>query len=276
MISFVAVTAVAYVVLSLTSNVAFAAFGSSFSPRIAAGGVLALSLLFGPAAAWGSAFGYLGADVARGVLGFSSVYSATGYFLLAYLGYSLWGNLGRLSSGSGPAMRSRKQIAEYLVVALVSLSALVAVSSWGYAVLGVLPYFVAVTDSFADYLFPVVVIGPVVLYALYPRFEANDLVYRGVSRSEASMWRTYTVSFVLLSWLLLGVAISIAHQTYQQLPYLAFVRRDLEFVVTLSDTVFGPTGARIQVALGSLLFSTLLLVLIYRGGFSPADRITND
>jgi hypothetical protein len=276
MVSFVLVTAITYIVLSLASNVGFAAFGSSFSPRIATGGVLALSLLFGPAAAWGAPLGYLGVDVARGTLGFASVYGAIGYFLLAYLGYSLWGNLGRLSSGSEPTMRSRRQIAEYLVIALVSVSALVAVSSWGYAVLGVLPYFVAVADSFADFLFPVLVIGPLVLYFLYPRFEANDLVYRGVSRSETSMWRVYTVSFVLVSWLLLGVVIGIARQTYQQLPYQTFVRRDLEYVVTLSETALGPAGARIQIALGSVSFATLLLILIYRGGFNSADRTAND
>ena len=276
MISFVAVTTATYIVLSLTFDGAITAFDLGFTPQIAAGGVLVLSLLFGPAAAWGSAIGYLGVDVVQGVLGFSSTFGAVGHFLPAYLSYNLWGNLGSLSSGSEPTMRSPQQIGEYLLVAFISLVALIAITAWGNAVLGILPYFITVAASFINHLIPAVIIGPPALYFLYPRLRAKDLSYHGISESEPSMWHIYVTSFLLLSWVLLGSVISIGYQIYQQVPYQSFVRRDLEFLRTLAGIAFGSTGGRIQAVLGSILFSALLLVLIYRGGFGRVDRTTKE
>jgi energy-coupling factor transport system substrate-specific component len=275
-ISFVAVTTVTYLVLSLAFSGSIAAFDPGSSPRIATGGVLVLGLLFGPAAAWGSALGYLGVEVVYGVLGFPSVFGAIGHFLLAYLGYNLWGNFGLLSDGSGPTMRSRRQIAEYFAVAFVSSSALIAITAWGYAVLGILPYFVTATASFVQYFLPTVVVGPVVLYFLYPRLEDRNLLYRDVSESNASTWRTYVTSLVLVSWLLAGNLASIGYQIYRRAPYRSFVRRDLESVRALAETIFGSAVGRIQVALGSVLFSALLLALIYHGGFGCVNRTTGE
>ena len=275
MISFVVVTTVTYIVLSLVFNGTITAFGSSYSPHFAAGGVLVLSLLFGPAAAWGSVLGYLGVDIAHGVLGFSSVFGVVGHFLLAYLGYNLWGNLEPLSSGSEPTMRSRQQIVEYAALAFISLSALITITAWGHVILGILPYFVTVTALLTNHFVPAVVVGPIVLYVFYPRLRASDLVYRGILGSESSMWRTYAASFVLVSWLLLGSVISIGYQIYRQVPYQSFVRRDLESVRAFAEVAFGSTGGRIQAVLGSVLFSALLLVLIYHGGFASVDRTTD-
>ena len=275
-ISFVAITAVTYVVISLLISSTITSFGSGFSPRIAVGGVLVFSLLFGPAAAWGSALGFLGTEIVYGSLGFSSVFGAIGHFLLAYLAYNLWGNLGLLSSGSEPTMRSRRQANEFVLVAFISSSALIAITAWGYEILGTLPYFITVTDSFTDFFLPAVLIGLALLYFLYPRLEAKGLTYRGVSASDPSMWRVHTTSLILVSWLLLGTVISIGYQIYQRIPYHSFVRRDLESVRALAEIALGPTGGRVQAVLGSILFTSLLMVLLYHGGFGRADRMAGD
>jgi energy-coupling factor transport system substrate-specific component len=48
------------------------------------------SILFGPAAAWGSAFGNLIGDF-FGTLGLGSIFGFVGNFLYAYIPYRLWG-----------------------------------------------------------------------------------------------------------------------------------------------------------------------------------------
>src|SRR5919202_3630503 len=74
------------------------------------------SLLFGPAAAWGTAFGNLIGDLQGGTFSPGSVFGFFGNFLLGLIPYALWGRLGVLSVGGGPLMQSRRQWVEYGVI----------------------------------------------------------------------------------------------------------------------------------------------------------------
>ena len=55
------------------------------------------SLLFGPAAAWGAAFGNLIGDF-FGTLGLGSIFGFVGNFFYGLVAYKLWGKMGLLSS----------------------------------------------------------------------------------------------------------------------------------------------------------------------------------
>lgn len=52
-----------------------------------------LSLLFGPAGAWGSAIGNLIGDLFGGTLGIGSIFGFFGNFFLGFIPYKMWGAL---------------------------------------------------------------------------------------------------------------------------------------------------------------------------------------
>ncbi len=96
------------------------------------------ALMFGPAAAWGSAFGNLFSDVFGGTLSMASAFGFVANFFTALAAYKLWGNLGRLSSGEEPTMRSPRQLLEYAVVAFVAAVGISVVAvAWLLAGIGI-------------------------------------------------------------------------------------------------------------------------------------------
>ena len=134
------------------------------------------SLLFGPAAAWGAAIGNLIGDL-FGTLGPGSLFGMIGNFVYAYLPYRFWGRLGPLSSGQSPALRSFRQILEYLILcALASLACAVTIG-WGLDLMHLLPFQVLAPAIFLNNLLMSAVLGPPLLRFLYPRVARWGLLY---------------------------------------------------------------------------------------------------
>ena len=79
---------------------------------------LVFGLLFGPAGAWGAAFGNLIGDF-FGTLGLGSLFGFVGNFFYGLVPYKLWGKLGPLSAPTGLEGRSGRQVLEYLLAALL-------------------------------------------------------------------------------------------------------------------------------------------------------------
>ena len=77
------------------------------------------SLLFGPAAAWGSAFGNLIGDF-FGTLGLGSIFGFVGNFFYGLVAYKLCGKMGPLSSKEPMEARTGRQIVEYLLLAFLA------------------------------------------------------------------------------------------------------------------------------------------------------------
>lgn len=76
---------------------------------------VAFGVLFGPAAAWGSAFGNLAADF-FGTLTPASAFGFAGNFLFAYVAYFIWKTL----IGKSKVVFNAKQLGVYELAALVS------------------------------------------------------------------------------------------------------------------------------------------------------------
>ena len=76
------------------------------------------SILFGPAAAWGSAFGNLIGDF-FGTLGLGSIFGFVGNFFYGLVAYKLCGKMGPLSSRESMEARTGRQIVEYLLLAFL-------------------------------------------------------------------------------------------------------------------------------------------------------------
>jgi len=139
---------------------------------------MVFGLLFGPAGAWGSAFGNLIGDV-FGTLGPGSFFGFFGNFLLGFVPYALWTRLKPLSSGDEPALRTPHQWLEYLVLALVSSAACATFISWGVHLLGLVPFqvlspIITINDTVGSW------IGGILLLLVYGRIKSMGLLWQDV------------------------------------------------------------------------------------------------
>ena len=97
------------------------------------------SLLFGPAAAWGAGFGNIIGDC-FGTLGPASVFGFLGNFFFGYVPFLLWGNMGPLSSGQPPVVKSWRQGLEFGIICVAASGVCAGIIGWGVELLGLLPF----------------------------------------------------------------------------------------------------------------------------------------
>jgi len=133
------------------------------------------SLLFGPAAAWGAAFGNLIGDF-FGTIGPGSLFGFVGNFLLGYLPYRLWQALSprRRATGQG------SQVPLLLLVAVLSSAACAVVIGFGVDLLGIVPYAILTPIILLNNAVVAGVLGPVLLPLIYPRARRWGLLYEDV------------------------------------------------------------------------------------------------
>lgn len=175
-------------------------------------------IAFGPAAAWGSAIGNLIADVFSGQLGPGSVGGFLGNFFFGLLGYKLWGNLGPLSAGVEPDFRQSagRQVVEYVVIAASASALCAAIIATVVDVLGLVPFAVLGSVIVVNNGIAAIVLGPPLLYLVYPRLKGMGLLYPDLLRKEdltaASRGRSRIAALALvvvsIGWLGVGLLIS--------------------------------------------------------------------
>lgn len=137
------------------------------------------ALLFGPAAAWGTAFGNLIGDF-FGTFGPGSAFGFVGNFFLGAIPYVLWGRLGPLSSGDEPSMKSGKSIVEFIALVAISGIACAAIIAWGLEVLRFFPFTVLGTIIAINNVLLPAIIGWLVLRLLYDRVKSMGLIWTDV------------------------------------------------------------------------------------------------
>ena len=135
------------------------------------------SLLFGPAAAWGSGLGNIIGDC-FGTLGPASVFGFLGNFFFGYIPYVLWGNMGPLSSGQPPQVKSWQQGLEFGVVCVVASGVCAGIIGWGVEMLGLLPFTILAPAIFLNNIVMSILLGPPLLFFLYPRVKRWGLLYK--------------------------------------------------------------------------------------------------
>lgn len=146
------------------------------------------SLLFGPAAAWGAGIGNIIGDC-FGTLGPASLFGFLGNFLYGYVPYVLWGNLGWLSSGKEPTVRSWRQGLEYLIICVVAAIACATTIGWGVELLGLLPFWLLTPAIFFNNLVMGLILGPPLLLFLYPRVKQWNLLYSDLALESSERLR---------------------------------------------------------------------------------------
>lgn len=180
------------------------------------------SLLFGPAAAWGSAFGNLIGDF-FGTLGLGSIFGFIGNFFYGLVGYKLWGKMGPVSSGQPLEVRSRRQVVEFLLVALLSSIACAVFIAWGVDLFGLVPFgFLGPIITLNNFI-AAAILGPFLLWLLYPRAKRWDILWTEIMDPVDVSRASHPWLGVLLMWLggigalILGVALSTG--LYAALPF---------------------------------------------------------
>lgn len=140
--------------------------------RIAIGIPVAFSFLFGPAAAWGAAFGNLIFDAATGI-SWITPFGFLGNFLIGYIPYKLWSKI----TTEKPDLRSLKKIGLFIGVCALACVLCGIVIGWGLLYLFSFPFVITSFAIFASDFLWAVLLGSVILVVSYGFFNKRKLLY---------------------------------------------------------------------------------------------------
>lgn len=175
------------------------------------------SLLFGPAAAWGSAIGNLIGDFLGGTFGLGSAFGFVGNFFFGLVPYAVWGRMGVFSSGQEPNMRGGKNVFEFVLTSFLASTACAVIIAWGLEVLKMFPFAVLGNIITVNNFVVSAIVGPILLFALYPRVKRWGLLWKDIMPAEdvsrgaspklgsALLWIGVLASFVIGNYLSIGV-----------------------------------------------------------------------
>jgi energy-coupling factor transport system substrate-specific component len=155
------------------------------------------SILFGPAGAWGAAFGNLIGDF-FGMLGPGSIFGFIGNFLYGYIPYKLWETFSTKSSGEKGMVRApgtwlRLESGFFLA----SLSCGVFIG-WGLDLLGIVPFKVLGNIIAIQNCLVSMIISPFLVFLFYPMIQSWGLSYRDILGSGPSGRQAFRISGLIL------------------------------------------------------------------------------
>src|SRR5215203_2907450 len=157
-------------------------------------------LLFGPAGAWGAAIGNLIGDF-FGTLSIASAAGFVGNFFLAYLPYKMWGYYFREDENMEQNVNSGKKLAVYIAVAFLASTVCALIIGWFIALLRLVPFTIGLISIISNNAIMAIVLGPVLLLALYPRVKRWGLLWTEIMEPEevsASRSRLRVIGNVLV------------------------------------------------------------------------------
>src|SRR2546427_766173 len=145
------------------------------------------SFLFGPAAAWGSAFGNLIGDFFGG-LGPGDFFGFWANFLYGLVPYLVW----EAVTDAEPVPRSVGTWVGLVLVIVLAATLCATVVGWGLQALGFHPFTVLGTLVLVNNLVVALVLAPFLLTVLYPRIRHARLLYRDLlgPRPPHPAWQT--------------------------------------------------------------------------------------
>jgi energy-coupling factor transport system substrate-specific component len=156
------------------------------------------SMLFGPAAAWGSAIGNMIGDFFGGV-GPGDIFGFIGNIAYGYIPYKVWELLA--GPGESPLHLTPRTIAIYVVACLTASILCADTVGWGDNILGLRPFWILGNVIIFNNMVSAMVLSPLILAAVYPRVRAGHLLYRDVM---PELPRSRPVSLVGLAMLVGG------------------------------------------------------------------------
>jgi len=180
------------------------------------------SILFGPAAAWGSAFGNLIGDF-FGTLGLGSIFGFVGNFFYGLVAYKLCGKLGPLSGKGALEARTGRQIVEYLLLAFLASAACAAIIAWGVDLFGLVPFGVLGPVITLNNFLAAALLGPFLLRLLYPRAARWNILWTEIMEPDEIPRAAQPWMGALLMWIggmgALVVGVLVSTGLYSSLPF---------------------------------------------------------
>jgi energy-coupling factor transport system substrate-specific component len=125
-------------------------------------------LLFGPAGAWGAAFGNLIGDF-FGTLGIGSFFGFWGNFLAGYLAYKMWRDR--------PLSQIKRHLPLFIGAAVLGACACALVVGFGVETFKLLPFSIIGVAVFVNNAVIALILGPFLLALLEPRVSRWDLYW---------------------------------------------------------------------------------------------------
>ncbi|MDQ3834483.1 MAG: QueT transporter family protein, partial [Actinomycetota bacterium] len=138
---------------------------------------------FGPAGAWGAAIGNLIGDF-FGTLSLGSIGGFVGNFFLALLPYKMWGAYFRSGENMEPNVDSSKKFGVYVALAFLASVIGAVIISWFIDLLGLIPFTASLLLITPNNAIMAIVLGPILLLALYPRVKRWGLLWTEIMNPE--------------------------------------------------------------------------------------------
>jgi energy-coupling factor transport system substrate-specific component len=135
------------------------------------------SLLFGPAAAWGSAIGNMIGDFFGGV-GPGDIFGFFGNLAYGYIPYKIWTLIA--AQDESPVHLAPTTVVKYLVACLSASILCADLVGWGDNMLSLRPFWMLGNVIIFNNMVSAIVLSPLILVAVYPRVRAGHLLYRDV------------------------------------------------------------------------------------------------
>lgn len=137
---------------------------------------IVFSLLFGPAAAWGTAIGNTISDL-FGSLGPGTLFGFLGNLVYGYLPWRIWETF----RASEPRLRSVGDWLVYILAVGSASAACALIIGWGIHILGLFPFVTTAGIILGNNLIVGLVLGPPFLLAIYPRVARMNLLYADIA-----------------------------------------------------------------------------------------------
>jgi energy-coupling factor transport system substrate-specific component len=185
-------------------------------------------ILFGPAGAWGAAFGNLIGDF-FGTLGVGSFFGFWGNFLAAYLTYKLWGDR--------PLLELGRHLPRFISAVVLGAWACALVIGFGVEIFKLLPFSVIAFAVFINNALIALILGPFLLRLLAPRVSRWDLAWTEQMDLEDRLPGPARMLGLILAWLgagggyLIGLALGVGLISLPGLPSLGVIL--IPFLVVL-------------------------------------------
>ncbi|WP_144921691.1 hypothetical protein [Halorubrum salsamenti] len=222
-------------------------------------------LAAGPAALWGILFGHVLSDAATSSLGPGTLVGAGAHLYLGYATCTL------LRRSDAPRASDSAGLGRFVLAVAVAAAGAAAISGWGGEAIHRTPFFVAAPAAFAEFtLLSVPFALP--LAGLFRRVASAGASAFDITAAPRRRFDGHPdlrrVTAVTVGWVVVGTVASVGYRMFETVPAGAFTSRDLDFVLLLRQpTLFGPGAGRLQVLLGAVLLSFLVVLLA-----DPSDR----
>lgn len=230
MIVLIGLTAALYVAVLLPFKIASIVPGIT-EIRPGAALPIVFSVFFGPAAAWGSAFGNTIGDVMGGTIGPGTFFGFLGNFIYGYAPYRI---LRAFQSSPEEKLNAKGWLALLLAVCVASGFCAVIIAL-GVDFLGIVAFSFLVTTIFLNNVLVSLILVPLLLPALHKRFRQMRFTYTQIMQPADVSSPLFKQAGVLMA---VAVLLAVCAVAFGFLPVVGTGLKTFELVAGLALPVF--------------------------------------